>query len=1469
MAKIPVKAITKALGKETDETQVEMPLVSDEELAALREADKKDAPPVNIPEEEITLYHGTPHDLPPVSELISHKDGSRVYVDRNQYPDWTQHPDLEPADYEFVKNHEMGKFDSDMIGTGEGNQAYGHGLYFAERKGTAESYRKALSSKVTPAVREEYFKEGRIVEGYGGKDKVLGYNKGKDGTWSVEVVRVNDDGTPKEGARPRVHSTQPNVSNVESVLGPLEEGGNLYEVKVKAKPEEFLDYDSIIDEESLVGQKIFQDENTINSIKNVLSNELFVSGQMTKVSGGKLLFNMEYTLGPEKTAKILENAGIKGIRYKDAQTRFSKEGATYNYVVFDDKLIDISKKYGITLFGAGLVVGGMATPNQVQAQENPIGAPAPDPGTADAAANDTTADYLSVANNSTETPAQRALRRAEQAGLIAPKPKVQPGRTGGARGARGGEPDDAKAKALLKDVGTGILETPRAILSGFLKATEEAGEALESVFGQLPTAGEDYKPIRIKSPESVTGQVAESISQFITGFVPALKATKAVGLAKSAPYAAGFIADATVFDPHEERLSDLAIELGFDNQLTQYLAADPDDSRAEGMLKSGLEGLALGGFADAIFKIAKVIKGGKNVKKEADAAGETVEEFVGPKLPELVGPQKPDVDVPTARPDVEEQEFIPFSQVADEAAAEVPAPKAPDVKVGDAAPKEAAKNINLNRLETTDDVKEFLDAAAEADAPSINAARRETITQEQTEALADDLGMTVDDLLARRGGEAFNAEQAVAARKLLVASGENLIKLAQKAKNGGDEAVAVFRRAMAQHRAIQLQVSGMTAEAGRALQSFRIMAQSAAEQERMIKEAIEASGGLDANQAIAKNMADMADGAAAGRYVSKVYKATVLDMIQEFWVNSLLSSLGTHAMNITSNASVIALSVLERKVAGAFGKSVANKEANAMMLGILEGARDGFKLAAKAFKTGEPSDTLMKQEVATKKSITAEQLNASGMLGRMADFVGSVVRVPGRALLASDEFFKSIAYRQELHARAYRTAINEGLEGEDFVKRVQGILENPPKDIRMDAVNFARVQTFTNELGDIGKSATQLRNKLGAPGTFVAPFIRTPVNVVKYAMARTPLAPLMPTVKADIDAGGARRDLALAKIGTGSAFMMIAGMMQHNGQLTGAGPTDPDMRKILEMSGWKPNSILIGDKYISLERADPIASVLLLSANLFEILGQVEDDTEFDDLAIAGIFTVTNFLSSKTFFNGIVEAVSAMEGATRDPNNQSNSVVRWLSRLGASFVPAGVASVTRAMDPTMRVTSNMIERVQARIPGYSSDLPPRRNMFGDIIVLEGGLGPDIMSPFYMSTKKEDPIVNEMIANEMDLAMPRRTIDGVELTSEQYDRYVQLSAGMGGKLPSLKKAMLAIIRSSRYKRLTDGPNGGKTRLLRTAYNNYKSVARRELMEEFPELKSEVMSARVKSREELTGRTVSEAQRRRLGILAGEE
>src|SRR3546814_12494968 len=91
----------------------------------------------------------------------------------------------------------------------------------------------------------------------------------------------------------------------------------------------------------------------------------------------------------------------------------------------------------------------------------------------------------------------------------------------------------------------------------------------------------------------------------------------------------------------------------------------------------------------------------------------------------------------------------------------------------------------------------------------------------ETRALAGDLGMTADDLLRRRQGQALNAEQALAARQLVSKSGNELVNLAKRVKGGSDEDLAAFRQAWVRHVALQEPVSSMTAEAGRALQSFR------------------------------------------------------------------------------------------------------------------------------------------------------------------------------------------------------------------------------------------------------------------------------------------------------------------------------------------------------------------------------------------------------------------------------------------------------------------------------------------------------------------------------------------------------------------------------------------------------------------------------------------------------------------------
>jgi len=131
---------------------------------------------------------------------------------------------------------------------------------------------------------------------------------------------------------------------------------------------------------------------------------------------------------------------------------------------------------------------------------------------------------------------------------------------------------------------------------------------------QLPT---------FHKPETLAGDVTEGISRFITGFAGPAKFLKGAGLTGGAikntarAFGAGAVADLTVFDPNEGRLSDMLIQFDspvLNNAVTQYLASNPEDTEMEGRLKNVLEGMIIGGFAESVLFGIKAFKKAKATK---------------------------------------------------------------------------------------------------------------------------------------------------------------------------------------------------------------------------------------------------------------------------------------------------------------------------------------------------------------------------------------------------------------------------------------------------------------------------------------------------------------------------------------------------------------------------------------------------------------------------------------------------------------------------------------------------------------------------------------------------------------------------------------------------------------------------------------------------------------------------------------
>jgi len=536
------------------------------------------------------------------------------------------------------------------------------------------------------------------------------------------------------------------------------------------------------------------------------------------------------------------------------------------------------------------------------------------------------------------------------------------------------------------------------------------------------------------------------------------------------------------------------------------------------------------------------------------------------------------------------------------------------------------------------------------------------------------------------------------------------------------------------------------------------------------------SGGPDVSMKMARNLALLAESGATPATLNQAIRkgafARTMEAVQEIWINGLLSSPTTHIVNTASNFNVAMQQIGERWVAGKIAKAtgsggVAEGEAGAMMYGLVSGLWDATRLAGKTLvgKDGGELTGMLGTKLETREPAVSAQafdLDAAGGAGRAVDFLGAAFRVPGRLLETQDAFFKSIGYRMELHAQAYRQASSEGLDGAAFGQRVAEITANPPENIKLAAADAALYNTFTNEAGWFGKWLQQGRAKGGAmnPMPFIIPFVRTPVNIARYSFERTPLAPLVGQWRADIQAGGARRDIALARMATGSAAMAVASDLAMQGRVSGQGPKNAAERDLLERQGWKPYSVFVpdaedpkggpssgsasGGRWVSYNRMDPLGQTLGFAADFTEALkrGDVdpEDVDEWNEVMAGGIAAVSQFTINKTYMKGLADFANFMTDNQRYGRGYVDNFV-------ASFLPftSAMGAAERIVDPTQREADTPMDAVLAKIPGLADQLAPRVDLWGKDIKPDAIYGKafDALTPVQVSQAKSSPIDDEL------------------------------------------------------------------------------------------------------------------------------
>lgn len=1026
------------------------------------------------------------------------------------------------------------------------------------------------------------------------------------------------------------------------------------------------------------------------------------------------------------------------------------------------------------------------------------------------------------------------------------------------------------ARAVARDLAFGVgVESPQAVARGALSAVAETAHAADHLAEWL---NNNVADLRISAPslpswlgnplagiargteatrdvmaerESVTGNLIEYTAQWLTGAGMAGKVASALGMPASrfTRIIRDAAAGAVAFDPRQPRLANLAEGLA-PNPVSAFLAANDEDPEALARLKAGLETAGMGVVAEGVVRGLRLIRSATRRRAAPAEPATPPPEPGAPRdvLREHAGPAEvPAVDI---SPDLANQAeaFLRGERGA------------------------TPVRINLGRIDGDEAV---LDAIERIDT---------MLPQHIPESLANvaeaarAMGMQPGELMAGRvGGEALSARQITAARLLLRAAVNDLIRLAEAARvpAASDLDRVAFQRAFVATRAIQNAVRTGSREIGRALNAHRIMAASDGDAAKAVRELLERGGGAETVSELADRVAMLAgDPEKAAAFVAAASQTTTKDAINYTWVNVLLSNPTSAMANVLDTSMALMMNVPETWAASILGANVPAGEASARLFGLQRGLRDGFRLAGQTWRTG---DSAFAGPV-TRAEGAADAIANGSQTSVVADYLRMMM--PVRWMAAGDELTKSMAYRSEIAGQAWRRAtITEGLEGAAARTRAAELINAPPEWLDAMAQRAAIDGTFNTPLSG-GAAAFQRTvdslnvGQLPFGRVMVATFIRTPYNLLRWTAHRTPLGFLSPSIQADLVAGGAAADLAIARIAVGSAVMSTVADFVLQGRITGAGPTDIGLRQALERQGWKPYSIRVDNDYIPYGRFGTVGMLFGYAATATERLGEswmrdpravdMEGEPVQSSFAAAAILGLGQAVQDKTFMSGFSRLITMLADSERkgDP---------WLRGQLASWVPAGVAAIERSMDPEIRRADDALSAVMARIPVLSSSVAPALDLWGQPRRAEGGFW-NMVSPVVITEGRPSPIDAWIVEARLPISMPPR-VQGfrvgnmsasVQLDPEQHNRLIRLAGnelklfpGPGGQRMGTHDFLNAMVEGRLpgvpWDRLSDER---RALMVREAITKAREAARATMLGDDPRLQDVVTAQARASAQALT-------------------
>jgi hypothetical protein len=738
-----------------------------------------------------------------------------------------------------------------------------------------------------------------------------------------------------------------------------------------------------------------------------------------------------------------------------------------------------------------------------------------------------------------------------------------------------------------------------------------------------------------------------------------------------------------------------------------------------------------------------------------------------------------------------------------------------------------AGNIRLDNLSAPEDVEQAIrDAARYND--GYGAERRGVISDGQILELAKDMGIDPSFLDRKAIGEAFNAEEIVAARLLLRQSSGDVRTAMQAVFEGGDP--LELAKAIAKAEMIQGKVAQATAEWGRAGRAFRELDALGPDALEQFLKDNKGDFGRTYDQLLQMSKyGEFLNDGQINTFVRNTHGAKF--PILYYYLNSLLSGPITHTIYAIGNE----LRAIADPIYAGYGAAVGSgreaaarisgrevptdrvywREVYESMYGFAKGSLEGWRAAKSAFGSGSqvtlpglrgyPSSFIptTAQGVGTGFGRIASGL-AEGDLKEAGRGVIQAYGLPYRSVAAIHSYGATVRYYQNLYRYATRQALGENLAGDALRTRIAQLTQSPSEvsmrqafnergDIMPDvpqavrewasiagpASEEAMKQMYMRVYDYHSSAATIIRGLHSNPFTaMLVPFVKVGLEVQRENFVRhTPLGLLSAEVRPQLlgRAGGAAFDEAQARLGVGMSLMGGGALLSAMGLMDDLGPSDPAERAVWQLTH-TPHSLQLGPITVPLRGLPVVGSLLMFGADMYGAAALHWDKPEYSQMLKNYLHAFAHAAFDEGFFRDLSDIGSMIHEPERYLGN-------WLLNIGPNFLPWGIGmgQVNRfgfdpyskdihGFDPTA-----VLDSFRRQIPGLSQYVPDRVDLFGNPIASRSSW------IAHQQAYRNDPVAQMLDRIHIGIGKIDRNIEGVELNTTEYNHYATIAGQLTYKM----------------------------------------------------------------------------------------